>query len=175
VRRTQSKIDNCTSVIESGVPAPSEVTIVERKGWGHSDTLADHLAERLSRAYSRYTLAHFGAALHHNFDKLALLGGACEVRYGGGRMLAPVRVLVNGRAARSCAGTAPVDDLVMETVRAFLAERLPELDGYLGIELNVTSDPSPGAVVTGDDTPDRAVRFAPRNQYLTYTGGPQRR
>jgi S-adenosylmethionine synthetase len=146
------------------MPTSGDVTIVERKGWGHPDTLADHLAERLSRAYSRYTLEHFGAVLHHNFDKLALLGGACEVRYGAGRMLAPVRVLVNGRAARSCAGTAvPVDDLVMETVRAFFAERLPELDGHLSIELNVTSNPSPGAVVTGEDMPDRAVWFAPRN------------
>src|SRR5207247_891041 len=123
VRRTRSKIDNCTVVVESALPAPGGVTIVERKGWGHPDTLADHLAEQLSTTYSRYTLEHVGAVLHHNFDKLALLGGACEVRYGGGRMLGPVRVLVNGRAARACAGFAvPVDDLVVETVRGFFAE-----------------------------------------------------
>jgi S-adenosylmethionine synthetase len=150
-------------VIESGAPAPGDVTIVERKGWGHPDTLADHLAERLSRVYSRYTLEHFGAVLHHNFDKLALLGGACEVRYGSGRMTAPARVLVNGRAARACAGTGiPVDDLVQETVREFFRERLPELD-QLCVELNITSNPSPGAVLTGDDPPDRAVWFAPRS------------
>jgi S-adenosylmethionine synthetase len=101
--------------------------------------------------------------LHHNFDKLALLGGACEVRYGSGRMTAPVRVLVNGRAARACAGTGiPVDDLVQETVREFFRERLPEVD-QLCVELNITSNPSPGAVLTGDETPDRAVWFAPRS------------
>jgi S-adenosylmethionine synthetase len=163
MRRTRSRIDNCALVIESGVVSPGDIAIVERKGWGHPDTLADHLAERLSRAYSRYTLERFGAVLHHNFDKLALLGGACEVRYGSGRMTAPVRVLVNGRAARSCAGDAiPVDDLVQETVRAFFRERLPELD-QLSVELNITSNPSPGAILTGDDIPERTVWFAPRS------------
>ncbi|MGL5826021.1 MAG: methionine adenosyltransferase, partial [Nocardioides sp.] len=164
MHRTRSKIDNCTVVIDSGASAPAEVMIVERKGWGHPDTLADHLAERLSGIYSRYCVEHFGAVLHHNFDKLALLGGACEVSYGAGRMLAPVRVLVNGRAARHCAGTAiPVDELATETVRGFFAERLPELAGHLSIELNITSNPSPGAVLVGDDAPDRAVWFAPRS------------
>lgn len=163
MRRTRSKIDNCALVIESGVVAPGDITIVERKGWGHPDTLADHLAERLSWRYSRYTLERFGAVLHHNFDKLALLGGACEVRYGSGRMTAPVRVLVNGRAARSCAGDAiPVDDLIQETVRGFFRERLPELD-QLSVELNITSNSSPGAILTGDGTPERTVWFAPRS------------
>jgi len=32
------------------------VEIIERKGWGHPDKLADDLAEELSRAYARYTL-----------------------------------------------------------------------------------------------------------------------
>ena len=39
--------------IETGVPEASSVTLLERKGCGHPDTLADHLAEELSRAYSR--------------------------------------------------------------------------------------------------------------------------
>jgi hypothetical protein len=63
MRRTRSRIDNCALVIESGVVSPGDIAIVERKGWGHPDTLADHLAERLSRAYSRYTLERFGAVL----------------------------------------------------------------------------------------------------------------
>lgn len=163
MRRTQSKIDYSTVIVEWGAPAPSDLSIVERKGWGHPDTLADHLAERLSREYSLYTKEHFGAILHHNFDKLALLGGSSEVRYGSGRMTSPVRVLVNGRVARTCAGIdIPVDDLVTRTVLAFLRERLPELD-QVKVELNLTSNSSPGAVLVGEDTPDRAVWFAPRS------------
>lgn len=155
-------LDGSNLIVERAVSPPSDLTIVERKGWGHPDTLADHLAERLSRVYSRYTLAEFGVVLHHNFDKLGLLGGSSEVRYGSGRMVDPVRVLVNGRAARVCGGVAiPVDELISEEVVAFFAERLPELDGFLAIELNVTSNSSPGAVLTSNAAPDRTRWFAP--------------
>lgn len=150
--------------IDTGASPPDTTTIVERKGLGHPDTLADHLAERLSRVYSRYTLEYFGAVLHHNFDKLALLGGASEVRYGGGRMTDPVRVLVNGRAARTCGGESiPVIELVDAEVRTFFAERLPEVSDYLDIVFNITSNSSPGAVVTGDQVPDRVRWFNPRS------------
>ena len=140
--RTSTIIDNSHVVIDTGMAQPDATTIVERKGLGHPDTLADHLAERLSRAYSRYTVQHFGAVLHHNFDKLALLGGASEVRYGAGRMTSPVRVLVNGRAAPLCGG-----------------ERIPVED----IVFNITSNSSPGAVLTGDGVPDRTRWFNPRS------------
>lgn len=164
MRRLKAEIDESSVVVELGTPAGGDVAVVERKGWGHPDTLADHLAERLSRAYSRYTNDRFGAVLHHNFDKLALLGGACEVRYGAGAMLDPVRVLVNGRAARSCGGEEiPVDGLITEVVQEFFGERLPELRDHMKIELNVTSNPSPGAVRTDDGEPERSRWFAPRS------------
>lgn len=162
MRREHGDLDGSGLVVEWGIAPPSEVTIVERKDWGHPDTLADHLAERLSRAYAQYTLARFGAVLHHNFDKLGLLGGSSEVRYGAGRMVDPVRVLVNGRAARSCGDEAiPVDELIECEVTAFFHERLPELDEHLSIEFNVTSNASPGAVLTGDVSTDRQRWFAP--------------
>lgn len=149
--------------IESAVPQPSATSIVERKGLGHPDTLADHLAEKLSRTYSAYTLKHYGAVLHHNFDKLALLGGASEVRYGAGHMTAPVKVLVNGRAAYSCGGQRiAVGDLVETAVREFFRERLPAVLDHLDIVLNITENPSPGAVVTDDRVPERRRWFAPR-------------
>lgn len=163
MQRVRTEIDGSIVVVDSGLQEPADVTVVECKGRGHPDTLADHLAECLSQAYSRHTLREFGAILHHNFDKLALLGGASEVRYGAGRITSPVRVLVNGRAARTCEGyQLPVDDLITETTRAFFARRLPELDGKLRIELNITSNPSPGAVITDSGTPDRSLWFAPR-------------
>lgn len=162
MQRIRTKLDSSTVLLESGIIRPGDISIVERKGWGHPDTLADHLAEELSRTYSRHTLNAFGVILHHNFDKLALLGGLSEVRYGAGRMINPVRVLVNGRAARRCGDTAiPVDDMVNETVKAFFANRVPELAGHLSIELNITSNSSPGAVATGDGVPERTRWFNP--------------
>lgn len=150
--------------IETGVAEPDATTIVERKGLGHPDTLADHLAERLSRAYSRYTVRRFGAVLHHNFDKLALLGGASEVRYGAGGMTSPVRVLVNGRAAPRCGGERiPVEEIVEAEVKAFFTERLPEVTDHLDVVFNITSNSSPGAVFTGDGVPDRTRWFSPHS------------
>lgn len=162
--RTSTTFGNSHLVIDTGVADPQPTTIVERKGLGHPDTLADHLAEQLSRAYSRHTVERFGAVLHHNFDKLALLGGASEVRYGAGRMTAPIRVLVNGRAAPICGGERiPVKEIVEAEVRAFFACRLPEVSDHLDIAFNITSNSSPGAVLTGDEVPDRTRWFNPRS------------
>jgi S-adenosylmethionine synthetase len=59
-----------------------DVEIVERKGIGHPDTIADALAERLSVALSRLYLERFGAILHHNVDK-ALTGYSSGRRRAG--------------------------------------------------------------------------------------------
>ncbi|GAB1645520.1 methionine adenosyltransferase [Krasilnikovia sp. MM14-A1259] len=148
--------------IETGISKAPALSIIERKGFGHPDTLADHLAEELSRAYALHTRDAVGAILHHNFDKLALLGGSSQVRYGGGWMVAPVRVLVNGRATRRCGSvTVPVDDIIQETVRRFMQRRLPHLGDRFVVELNVTSNSSPGAVHTGAHEPERTSWFAP--------------
>jgi S-adenosylmethionine synthetase len=148
--------------VECGTATPPSMSIIERKGLGHPDTLADHLAEELSRAYAAYTLNKVGAILHHNFDKLALLGGSSRVAYGGGSMREPVRVLVNGRATRTC-GTIfiPVDEIVTKTVQDFFARRLPHLGDHYKVELNITSNSSPGAVHGGTSTPERTSWFAP--------------
>lgn len=151
-------------LIEIGVAVPT-TSLVERKGYGHPDTLADDLAESLSRSYSAYTAQHFGAILHHNFDKLALLGGLSEVRYGGGQMIEPIRVLVNGRAAAKFGDTQiPLQDIILDTVLSFFRKRLPVLGPHdLSIEYNVTSNSSPGAVLVDGHAPERSRWFNPRS------------
>lgn len=160
----QINLDGSVVLVDRGAPKPHDLSIVERKGLGHPDTMADHLAERLSRAYSRYTLSKFGAVLHHNFDKLALLGGSSVVRYGSGKMIDPVRVLVNGRATPACGDVdIPVEEIIRTEVRAFFRDRLPELHEHLSIEVNVTSNSSPGAILTDGVPNDRERWFAPRS------------
>jgi S-adenosylmethionine synthetase len=79
-------------------------------------------------------------------------------------MLDPVRVLVNGRAAETCAGRKiPLWDLFTDTIETFFAHRVPDLAGNLRIEMNVTANASPGAVEINDDVPERSVWFAPRS------------
>ena len=63
--------------------------IVERKGKGHPDSVADECAESISRELSKYYLRKFGNILHHNVDKFALIGGVANPEFGGGIIIVP--------------------------------------------------------------------------------------
>lgn len=149
--------------------APLGVEVVERKGAGHPDTLADGTAEAISRAYSRYCLETFGAILHHNTDKLSLLGGAADVRFGHGNLTAPVQVLVNGRITGALGDhTIPVDDIVTTAAKDYLARALPLLDvqQWVDVRTRLTQASSPGAVHDPGTAQREASRqrwFAPRS------------
>lgn len=121
--------------------------VVERKGLGHPDTMADALAEKLSIEYSKYTLEHFGAILHHNFDKLGLLGGQSFVSLGKGYMVKPIRVLLNGRAS-VCFDKEkiPVRKILEDVVYNFLIKQFPVLDKEKDIKIyyNIAAYSSPG-------------------------------
>ncbi|WP_326762782.1 methionine adenosyltransferase [Streptomyces phaeochromogenes] len=141
------------------------VEVVERKGAGHPDTLADGTAEAISRAYSRYCLEEFGAILHHNTDKTSLLGGAADVRFGHSELTAPVQVLVNGRITAALGDHAiPVADIVTTAARDYLAGALPLLDvaRWVDVQPRLTQASSPGAV----SDPGAAAREASRQRWF---------
>ena len=120
---------------------------VERKGIGHPDTLSDNLAEYLSTRYSKYTLERFGAVLHHNFDKVGLLGGASEVEFGNGRLVKPIRVLLNGRVSTKFGDEEiDTDSLLRKWVFEFLTAALPlkASSGHIKIVNNISTQSSPG-------------------------------
>ena len=109
----------------NGVRERLDFEVVERKGKGHPDTLADALAEELSVAYSLYTKSNFGAILHHNFDKVGLLGGQSFVKFGNGYLTKPIRVILNGRASTKFGSkTIPVKQILEETAKKFLVRNL---------------------------------------------------
>ena len=123
--------------------------IVERKGKGHPDTLSDTLAEKLSNAYSKYTLENFGAVLHHNFDKVGMMGGKCNVEFGSGKMLKPIRVLLNGRASSKFGNTIiDVKSLLLNETKKFFNDNFPMLnfDTDVRIIYEVSEGSSPGGV-----------------------------
>src|SRR3989449_2836372 len=72
--------------------------IVERKGIGHPDSIADGLAEIVSRALSKMYLQRFGRILHHNTDQVEVVGGQSAPKFGGGVFLEPAYILLVGRA-----------------------------------------------------------------------------
>ncbi|MEB3861566.1 MAG: methionine adenosyltransferase [Desulfurococcales archaeon] len=110
-----------------------EVELVERKGLGHPDYISDAAAEVASRALSRYYLERYGRILHHNLDKVLLVGGQAAPRFGGGEVLHPIYIIVSGRATtevRTSEGVeqVPVGTLVIESVRSWIRENFRFLD-----------------------------------------------
>jgi len=85
-------------VINKPFTPPYEV--VERKGQGHPDTLADGISEAISRSLCRHYLEQSGQILHHNVDKVLIIAGQSAPRFGGGEILKPPSVVVGGRASR---------------------------------------------------------------------------
>jgi S-adenosylmethionine synthetase len=122
------------------------VEVVERKGLGHPDTLADGVAEAISRAYSRYTLEHFGEVAHHWVDKCMLIGGESQIGFGSGRLIKPMTLIVVGKASERIGERAiPVRDIAGEAARAFFAERLPLLDVATGLRIEYRLNSAVGA------------------------------
>jgi len=140
--------------------------VIERKGIGHPDTMSDELAVRLSRRYSKYTRENYDAILHHNFDKVGLLGGMSSVSLGNGELTAPIRVLLNGRASdRFGNESIPLREILIETTQEFLGERLPiDPISDLDIRYNVSTASSPGGVKDEfDEENPRDYWFKPRD------------
>lgn len=154
-------------------PLPHElaVEVVERKGIGHPDTLADGIAELASIRYSQYCLEQFGAVLHHNLDKVAVLGGRACLSDHDGIYDRPVRVVLGGRISTSFAGQEiPVREILASAAEEQLRAALP---GFDRVKLDVrheTTDSSkfphwfaPRSLA---DLPERPVPFSNDTAYL---------
>lgn len=103
--------------------------VVERKGIGHPDTLADGVAEAVSIEYSRYCLKEFGAVLHHHFDKTVIMGGQAKIDFGIGKIEKPVRLIINGRVS-SVFGDKKINyqKIQEKAAKEYLSKTLPHLD-----------------------------------------------
>jgi S-adenosylmethionine synthetase len=109
-------------------PAKKNLEIVERKGLGHPDTLADALAELVSIDYSNFCLDNFGAVLHHNIDKFYIGAGLFKSDFGYCEKIKPVQIFINGRMSNSFGGQK-IDLVGMqrETILNYLRAILPRL------------------------------------------------
>jgi S-adenosylmethionine synthetase len=87
-------------IIEKIENLPTEerdIEIIERKGIGHPDTICDLVCESVSQALSQYYLKRFGKVLHHNVDKGLLVAGKSQPKFGGGKILKKIKIVVAGR------------------------------------------------------------------------------
>jgi S-adenosylmethionine synthetase len=110
-----------------------QVELVERKGLGHPDYISDAVAEEASRQLSIYYRERFGTIMHHNLDKVLLVGGQAAPRWGGGDVLQPIYIIVSGRATtevRTSSGVeeVPVGRIILKAVKEWVKRNLRFLD-----------------------------------------------
>ncbi len=106
-----------------------EIEIVERKGIGHPDSVADGIAESVSRELSRYYMKHYGRILHHNTDQAEIVGGQAKPGFGGGRVLEPIYILLSGRATTRVGDErVPYRTIAKKAATEFLKKHYNNLD-----------------------------------------------
>ena len=133
----------------------NDFEVVETKGKGHPDNICDTLAEKISSNYSKYCVENYGVILRHMVDKLAILGGGSKVQFAKGEMIAPIRVLVNGRFTdRYRDKKIDYMNIVNNTIKGYFKELFPLLDinKYLIIIDNTHHNEGPGVVYDDNNT-----------------------
>jgi S-adenosylmethionine synthetase len=147
------------------------VEIVERKGTGHPDQICDSVMEAISIALSREYLERFGTILHHNIDKGLLAAGRTEKRFGGGRVVRPMELIIGDRATFTAAGqTIPVGEIAVTAAREWISRNLRFVDPERHVRYRVALAPGsdeladifarPGQVRVANDT-SAAVGYYP--------------
>jgi S-adenosylmethionine synthetase len=105
------------------------IEVAERKCLGHPDSLADGIAESISQALCKAYLEEFGVVLHHNTDQGEVVAGESAPKFGGGKMIRPIYVLIDGRATKQFEGvTIPSDSIAVEAAHNYLHKILPGLN-----------------------------------------------
>lgn len=100
---------------------PSE--ICEHKGTGHPDSICDGVAEAASQALCSAYLHAYGEVRHHNVDKALLIGGRSEPKFGGGRLIDRMRLIIAGRADPLPA-SMDIAEIVCAAARNYIATHL---------------------------------------------------
>ena len=110
----------------SGVPVgDTQVEMVERKGIGHPDSICDAIMDRVSVELSKEYLSQFGHILHHNIDKAFLVAGDAQVKFGGGTILEPMKLIFGDRATYGLNGRElPIREIAIRTAKNWIRENL---------------------------------------------------
>ena len=105
------------------------VEIVERKGVGHPDYICDAVMDAISVALCQEYMRTFGTILHHNIDKGLLVAGRTEKKFGGGRVVYPMELVIGDRATSWVQSRRlPVKDIAVATATRWFRENLRFVD-----------------------------------------------
>jgi S-adenosylmethionine synthetase len=147
-----------------------KVEVVERKGVGHPDYICDAIMEQISINLSQKYLETFGTVLHHNTDKGMLIAGEVEGKFGGGRVVSPMRLIIGDRATFEANGIElDISGLAVNTSKNWLSENLRFVDPeslYYQVELKRGSEEltdifTRGGEILGANDTSAAVGYAP--------------
>jgi S-adenosylmethionine synthetase len=161
-----------------------KLEIVERKGLGHPDSICDCIMDSVSVRLSKEYLKKFGVIMHHNVDKSLLVAGKVEIRFGGGLVKEPARLIFGDRATVEVDGVRiPVKEIAVQTAKEWFKENLrfvnPEKHVRYQVELRPGSAgltdifKRKGRVLGANDT-SAAVGYAPLTKTETIVLGTER-
>lgn len=163
---------NITVVPLKSVPLEEqEIEIVERKGLGHPDTICDSIMNEVSVNLCKEYIEKTGAIMHHNIDKSLLVAGEVEVRFGGGVIKKPMKMIFGDRATFEVNGIKiPVAEIAIQTARDWFKRNLRFVDPDNHVNYQVEIQPGSqaltdifkrgGKILEANDT-SAAVGWAP--------------
>jgi len=106
-----------------------EIEIVERKGIGHPDSMADGVADSVSIALCSEYLKRFGTVMHHNTDETQIVAGKSKPTFGGGSIETPLYMLLVGRATNIVDGQeVPIGEVAIDAAKRYLDSAIMNLD-----------------------------------------------
>jgi S-adenosylmethionine synthetase len=155
-----------------------QIELVERKCLGHPDSIADGIAESISQSLCRNYIDMFGGVLHHNTDQGEVVAGESQPDFGGGKILKPIFVLLDGRATKEFKGERiPAEPIALKAAKDYMRSILPELDferevimdcrlGTGSTDLRDVFKPEEGTIPRANDT-SFGVSFAPFSEIET--------
>ncbi len=116
------------------IPTPrGKIELVERKGIGHPDSVADALAENVSRALCKMYMKEYGTVLHHNTDETQIAAGRAAPRFGGGNIVDPTYILLVGRATTEINQNGslvelPCKPVALKAAHEYIKKTFPNVD-----------------------------------------------
>jgi len=100
-----------------------EFELVERKGVGHPDSVADGVAQKVSNALSKYYIKKFGMIMHHNTDQVEVVGGQAISKFAGGEVIEDPLIILSGRATQRVGDEIiPIHEVAKEATEKFIKE-----------------------------------------------------
>src|SRR3990172_10718463 len=102
-----------------------KIEVVERKGLGHPDYICDSIMNQVSVELCKEYLKRFDAIMHHNIDKGMLVAGEVKIKFGGGVILKPMRIIFGDRATFDVEGESiDVNGIAIDTAKKWLNDNL---------------------------------------------------